>query len=377
MAIRQRKKERQRLLPGAVATGLRRLVFGTYGFFIVAMACAAWASLATWSVHDPSLNNATRAAPRNALGDWGAIIADLSFQSLGLASIFFFLPLAAWGWHLVSGTGLDRRRARLLAWPAAVIVLAAALSAVPQPKSWPLPNGLGGIMGDFVMAAAHIIGPFLPEAAVAFVAGLAFFVLGTMLLLFACGSSVSSLIALWAPRHKIASEWANASLGAAMHAAMSTSTRVKRVFGHGGGGDLFLNAGVDAAIADEDWRASEPDPDGRIEPSFGVARADYDYEDEYEDDDEDDDDITTPDYRITRGKGTKKGHHTTWHGSRLEAPYDAPSTRLLQRARSSRGRAISDEVLQENARELEGVFQDFGVKGEITNVHPGPVVTLY
>ena len=209
MAIRQRKKERQRLLPGAVATSLRRLVFGTYGFFIVAMACAAWASLATWSVHDPSLNNATRAAPRNALGDWGAIIADLSFQSLGLASIFFFLPLAAWGWHLVSGTGLDRRRARLLAWPAAVIVLAAALSAVPQPKSWPLPNGLGGIMGDFVMAAAHIIGPFLPEAAVAFVAGLAFFVLGTMLLLFACGSSVSSLIALWAPRHKIASEWAN------------------------------------------------------------------------------------------------------------------------------------------------------------------------
>jgi S-DNA-T family DNA segregation ATPase FtsK/SpoIIIE len=38
---------------------------------------------------------------------------------------------------------------------------------------------------------------------------------------------------------------------------------------------------------------------------------------------------------------------------------------------------VSDEVLQENARELEGVLADFGVKGEITNVHPGPVVTLY
>jgi S-DNA-T family DNA segregation ATPase FtsK/SpoIIIE len=375
MANRRREKERQPLLPGAVATGLRRLVFGTYGVFIVAMACAAWASLATWSVHDPSLNNATRVASRNALGDWGAIIADLAFQSLGLASIFFFLPLAAWGWHLVSGTGLDRRWARLLAWPAAVIVLAAALSAVPQPKSWPLPNGLGGIMGDFVMAAAHIIGPFLPEAAVAFVAGLAFVVLGTMLLLFACGSSVSSLIALWSPRHTIANEWANASLGAAMHAAMSTSARVKRVLGHGGDepddhDDAFRDAGEDAEMADEDWRNSEPDSDGRIEPSFGAARADDEYE--YEDDD-----ITAPDYRITRGKGTKKGHHTTWRGSRLEAPYDAPSTRLLQRARSSRGRGVSDEVLQENARELEGVFQDFGVKGEITNVHPGPVVTLY
>ena len=50
----------------------------------------------------------------------------------------------------------------------------------------------------------------------------------------------------------------------------------------------------------------------------------------------------------------------------------------MQQARSSKGRnGVSDEVLQENARELEGVLQDFGVKGEITNVRPGPVVTLY
>ncbi len=85
----------------------------------------------------------------------------------------------------------NRPRFRLLAWPAAVILLAAALSALPQPKSWPLPNGLGGIFGDFFMAGAHVIGPFLPEAAVSFVAGLVFLVVGTMLLLFACGTSTS------------------------------------------------------------------------------------------------------------------------------------------------------------------------------------------
>src|SRR5690606_11272428 len=34
-------------------------------------------------------------------------------------------------------------------------------------------------------------------------------------------------------------------------------------------------------------------------------------------------------------------------------------------------------ALQENARLLEGVLEDFGVKGEIINVRPGPVVTLY
>ena len=50
---------------------------------------------------------------------------------------------------------------------------------------------------------------------------------------------------------------------------------------------------------------------------------------------------------------------------------------LQQQPRSNKSRGVSDEVLQENARELEGVLQDFGVKGEITNVRPGPVVTLY
>src|SRR5207342_2868645 len=61
-----------------------------------------------------------------------------------------------------------------------------------------------------------------------------------------------------------------------------------------------------------------------------------------------------------------------------DTPYEAPPLKLLQpQPRSNKRTAISDEVLQENARELEGVLQDFGVKGEITNVRPGPVVTLY
>src|SRR6188472_3225394 len=185
MASRGRAKERRRLLPGAVELGLRRLLIGGCGLVIVAVACAAWASLATWSVHDPSFNNATRAAPQNLLGHWGAVVADLAIQSIGLAAIILFLPLAAWGWHILFGTVPSRRRWRLLAWPGAVVLLAATLAALPQPKSWPLPNGLGGILGDFFMAGAHVVG-VLPAAAVYFVAGLVFLCIGTMLMAFSC-----------------------------------------------------------------------------------------------------------------------------------------------------------------------------------------------
>ena len=354
------------------------MMLGGYGLLIVTVACAAWASLATWSVHDPSLNNATRAAPRNLLGSWGAVVADLTIQSLGIASIILFLPLAAWGWHLVFRTTPNRRRLKFLAWPASVILLAAALAALPQPKSWPLPNGLGGIFGDFFMAGAHVIGPFLPDAAVAFVAGLAFLVIGTMLLLFACGTSTSRLIALWAPRSGAAGEWANASLGAAMHFVMHASARLRHLFRRRQDAYEEDFEELDES-EDEAWEeaAVEPDAHGRIEPSFGPAPIGGEIDDDDEEEVDGDDDVTAPGYRITRLNPKKKKHAGVSHVQRDETPYDPPPTKLLQQSRTPRGRGVSDEVLQENARELEGVFQDFGVKGEITNVKPGPVVTLY
>jgi S-DNA-T family DNA segregation ATPase FtsK/SpoIIIE len=254
------------------------------------------------------------------------------------------------------------------------MLLAAALSALPQPKSWPLPNGLGGILGDLFMTGALFIG-VLPAAAASFVAGLLFLIAGTSLLLFACGTNTSSLIALWAPRSKIPSEWANASLGAARHVAMHTGATIKRGFWWRKAGEgIEEEPELEAAPPAED---AEPDPDGRIEPTFDLEP--YAFEDDEEEDEEDgeEEDVTEPNYRITRTAAEKK-KHTGPRVQRSDTPYEAPPLKLLQQQpRSNRARAISDEVLQENARELEGVLQDFGVKGEITNVRPGPVVTLY
>ncbi len=50
---------------------------------------------------------------------------------------------------------------------------------------------------------------------------------------------------------------------------------------------------------------------------------------------------------------------------------------LAKPTQDARPPEMSDEALQENARILEGVLEDFGVRGRIINVCPGPVVTLY
>ena len=50
---------------------------------------------------------------------------------------------------------------------------------------------------------------------------------------------------------------------------------------------------------------------------------------------------------------------------------------VLTAPKASDRKTLSHDVLQQNAKSLEAVLQDFGVRGEITNARPGPVVTLY
>ncbi|MCF3640663.1 DNA translocase FtsK [Rhizobium sp. TRM95111] len=58
--------------------------------------------------------------------------------------------------------------------------------------------------------------------------------------------------------------------------------------------------------------------------------------------------------------------------------FELPPLHLLAEPRNvARDATLSPDALEQNARMLEGVLEDFGVKGEIIHVRPGPVVTLY
>ena len=57
--------------------------------------------------------------------------------------------------------------------------------------------------------------------------------------------------------------------------------------------------------------------------------------------------------------------------------FELPPLSLLTNPASIQRAALSDESLEENARMLETVLDDYGVKGEIVSVRPGPVVTMY
>ena len=73
---------------------------------------------------------------------------------------------------------------------------------------------------------------------------------------------------------------------------------------------------------------------------------------------------------IKQAKGGKR--------PRDASDYELPALTLLGRAQEDRPRAdISPEILEQNAARSKACCEDFGVRGQIINVRPGPVVTLY
>src|ERR1041384_4530373 len=87
------------LISDELRAALQRRMHEIIGATLIAIAAIAAVALATWSVQDPSLSHATNAPVRNMLGLPGAIGADLMMQLLGVGTIAFLFPVAAWGWR--------------------------------------------------------------------------------------------------------------------------------------------------------------------------------------------------------------------------------------------------------------------------------------
>ncbi|MGC1714925.1 MAG: DNA translocase FtsK, partial [Xanthobacteraceae bacterium] len=104
-------------------------------------------------------------------------------------------------------------------------------------------------------------------------------------------------------------------------------------------------------------------PRRRVEPRF-ASNGEPDLED---DESEDDEAEAAP--RVRKPRPPKP--------RRSGSGYILPPLELLTPASKSGRATVSSEMLQNNATALEGVLGDFGVRGEIINARPGPVVTLY
>jgi len=350
MSMIDRSLDGMAVFSGQVGAILRRRLREVAGIALVSLAMMAALALATWSVNDPSLSHATDAPVHNLLGRPGAIAADLLMQLLGLGALALILPIAVWGYRLLGHRPLRRERLRLLLWVFGAVLAAAFASSLPRGAHWPLPCGLGGVVGDAMLR--------LP------VAFLGIPLVGTYRIAAAVALGIATLVAFAGAAGMIwrgpaddedeaaietEDEGAWITLGRLMHALLSLRAQLMRVVRRPRAKAPLRGEGAAA-------RRLEPRFDGR--PDHRIAE-------------ESDEELTgAPAPRTVRKPRPPKPR-------RSSGGYVLPPLDLLTQP-SKIGRAtVSNETLQENATALESVLSDFGVRGEIINARPGPVVTLY
>ena len=158
-------------MPESVREFLGRRVAEIGGLLLLATVGVVGVALATWSIQDPSWNHAADGPVRNLVGPAGAVTADLIMQLLGIAVVAILPPLACWGWRLLTKRELDHPRLRLALLALGGGAAAALASAFPTTDRWPLPSGLGGVIGDAVLALPrHLFGTSEPSLVIVAVA---------------------------------------------------------------------------------------------------------------------------------------------------------------------------------------------------------------
>ena len=130
----------------------RRAVASVAGLILVVLGIGAALALASWTVTDPSFTHATSAQVQNWMGTVGAAFADPAMQVFGLAAPLLIAPFALWGTRLIAGRPLGVTPSRVAAGFGALVLLPGLLEVLPATESWPLPLGLGGVVG-----AAHAL----------------------------------------------------------------------------------------------------------------------------------------------------------------------------------------------------------------------------
>ncbi len=429
-----------------VAFALRQ-VLALCGFAIFLALALAVAALATWNVQDPSLSYATDNVPTNILGHSGAVFADLMMQFLGLAGLVAMLPVLAWALALIVGRKVTRLPARLGAWVAGTLLAAATLGCFPAPLTWPIPNGIGGVIGDMILRFPGLFIGSYPTGVSAIVLGIVSGLPAAGFLLFAAGllsneeleEEVDEEDEMPAPMRRKAKPspledeedddggFAGfLALGALAHYWYITQARFRRLMrikpkqalreDHDEPYDFNED---EFGTLNEPVRAKVRQP-ARLEPSLDNPMSDLmaarrrlsppplsldDEEDEDEDmadarqplpngllsDDDPPFDVAPRGVRSAAGKASgrvvapaaapKPGQRVMREaqGTFIDPEgFQLPSVHLLAEPRQvARDVTLSADALEQNARMLEGVLEDFGVRGEIIHVRPGPVVTLY
>lgn len=324
-----------------------------YGVFWWGMAAFVAVSAVTFQPSDPSLNYAGEYPVANTGGYSGALLADFLLQTIGASVAILCLTLLCWGWRCFT-----REKARYFWFRLSCILMALVsfsmlLSYLPSLASWPISTGLGGAVGGLLN---HHLGHYFPVL----------LLIPTALALF----FVSWPLSLGLTRYEWSRIFSNTGKFTFVTACILGRVFKRRTLVNFEGYSLPSPQGWLQKLR---WRHEEESEEStpkatrkrkspRIEsdaaePSLSRKAPKID---------------KTNERPSAEPKAKQEALKLQRNGE-----YELPDLDFLSVPKKSKKAVISEASLEQNARLLESVLHDFGVKGEITDIHPGPVVTLY
>ncbi len=289
------------------------------------------------------------------MGLAGSRLADALLQGFGVASALLPVFLCDWAARLLLARGLRRFWLKILLAPWALPLLALAVSILPAPASWPVASGLGGFVGELArqgFGRIDVAPPLAAMAAAALVGLLLLYVLG-----FSARDSRARLAAEAAEREAARLE-REARPG--FFARLGFMVSPSRLLKWRGDRDRIHDRDRPLAHRSGFSRRHRHGRRGRGYGRRGAA-------------------LAPPGFRRPAG-GKPAALRRLRQTSLALRPADhlLPPLELLAEVPPSRGGAsVNEEALQQNARLLESVLEEFGVRGQIVKVRPGPVVALY
>ena len=373
MATRTRNAGRSAFLSPEAAAFVKRRAKELAGILLILCGVALTAAVIGYDSSDPSWNHAVARDATNPLGISGAWVADLLMQSVGLAAVLPGLILMVWGWRIAGHREMGRAWLRITAAPVAILLSAIALAGMAAPDAWPVKIGLGGVTGEVLLrdvgGLAAMAG--MPIWAAALIAGI------LAIAAFAATLGISR------------QEWTDGLRSAAQ--ASGTTARASMVGGRwsgrmaqklGGASWMIFRRFKMPSFGSGEEEAGEVFEyaadglgDGRREPTLGKRR-------KVSGDGQDPSKPPKKKIVAARRKKPAAGKRAAESDQQSldlgTGEYSLPPLEALDEPPEDNGENKQDEeALAENARLLESVLEDFGVRGRIVKVRPGPVVTLY
>ncbi|WP_169543880.1 DNA translocase FtsK [Sneathiella aquimaris] len=342
------------LLPSGSTDFLYRRAIELLGISLFVIALLGVLTLVSYSPEDPNFNHATENPASNWLGVMGAHISDLMLQTIGLGAIALIAGLVAWSWRITSHRGLRWGWVHVALLPFGVSFAASAIAALPVSEGWPLNAGYGGIVGEVIfnglIVGGQKVGIVIPTSALGIVlAGVA-----AILLVLAFALPLQEWISMG--RSIIFAGRKTAAFGGYLKGLRGKEETIDEEDA------ILLGSAPEESTAKPEKKTRrrkkkelKADPADRgTEPKIDARRSE-----------------------VKAGKrvaAEKQAALDLGPSDIYQLPplslLSLPDTKLV-------AKPISEEALQNNARLLEGVLDDYGIKGEISRVRPGPVVTLY